>query len=114
MIPTLHITPKITTSKESSVVFTERKNNNSIRELSIKEPSKKNFISCCILSATTVRINGSPLKCASIFVWAEKVSTAVEISATIRVRTGEFSESLLMRTPIKYARVVSVLYNKFR
>ena len=44
-MPRVHTTPKTTTSKERSVVLTERKNISSISALSINEPIKKNFIS---------------------------------------------------------------------
>ena len=77
------------------------KNSNKINALNKSEPIKKYFISFLTLSAICVRISGKPLKCVSILVDVSNASTAVLISAIIKVRLDEFKVSLLIRTPIK-------------
>src|SRR5664279_2149656 len=107
-MPTLHITPIITTSSDKNVVLIERNIINKINAESAREPIVNHFISCAILSATCVRIKGSPLMCAGIFVLKVKVSVAFIMSLITFVRPEEFSISLLILTIIIYALVAGL------
>ena len=101
MIAIVQITPVTTTASDINVVLTDRKKNNRIKTLNAREPKRNNFISACILSATTVLISGNPLKWVCILVALEKESTVLVILFITSVLSFEFRISLLIRTPIR-------------
>src|SRR5215217_6930031 len=100
MIPKLQITPISTTPKDSAVALKERKNKKRMIADSKKEINVNHSISCFTLSANTVRINGSPLKCKVVLCSFSKAA----VNAVILFITADLLEedkiALLIRTLI--------------
>ena len=99
--PTLHTTPMPTTMIDKNMALMERKKSNKIKADSTTEAIRNNFISCWIIKATWVRINGNPLMCVLMPCIRSKPSVLETMAAMTASRFLDAIKSLFTRTPMR-------------